>query len=380
MALATGTPSTSGLPSDFHVRLDELDDQMHLPKGYRNADNGTSLMRGANGEIEYAIQNPLPAVLSFDSGAGAPSTEVDGDIYILSSSFIASLTCTTIAWQSGTTVRYSFSGSPDLSTVTTAEYLVISAAGTDSNNGRFVISTVNDGSDYIEVTNANRTDATDDESAITATTDISYRDWDGAIKNEWIKYNGTDDLWYRIVPIEGLICYIKDEDVIYKFDGSTWTSFAGAYMNTVTSTDNAIPSFDGTTGQVQNNTNVTIDDSDTIHAAAFSSLIDALPTDTATIDIDSYPLIDGTFKKLTAGNTNITLNQTTVYSTDESVTWYLEFTQDATTARTLTLGTNFLEAGTTLAVSTTLEAVDLLEFVTMSDGKSFLKSHRQGIA
>jgi len=225
MPLSIVTTSSGSNPLDFHDRLDEDSQNMHNPKGLRSAEAGYELRKGADGEVEYVLTT-LPAALSFDSGATAPSTEVAGDIYILSSSF-KDLTTSDIEWQSGTTVRYTFSGSPDLSAVTTSDYLVHSTATNDSNNGRFVITTVNDGSDYIEVTNANRTDATDDETTVSLATEISYRDWDGAIEDEWVKYNSVDGEWQRVVPVEGVTCYIKDEDVIYSFDGSAWNSLSG---------------------------------------------------------------------------------------------------------------------------------------------------------
>lgn len=76
---------------------------------------------------------------------------------------VGSLDIDTITWQSGTTVRVAFNGSPDLSSVTTDHWLIVTGSTNSSNNGAFKISAVNDGSDYVDITNASRTDDTDDE-------------------------------------------------------------------------------------------------------------------------------------------------------------------------------------------------------------------------
>jgi hypothetical protein len=367
MALTTGTPATSTNPSNLHDRLDEQDSNMHFPKGYRSAENGYQLRRGADGEIEYDLTN-LPAALDFGNGGAAPASETNGDVYILSSSF-AELTCSAIAWQSGTTVRYSFSGSPDLSSITTSDYFVISTAANSTNNGRFGID--------------NRTDATDDESSVSFACDVSYRDWDGAIKNEWVKYDSTDDGWYRVVPVEGVQCYLKDEDAIYTFDGSTWNSTAASgFVTAPSSTDNAVTRFDGTAGQIQDS-GVTLSDADVLSGITILGTeelrlgIKSLSATTGTIDMDNNDLNTGSYIKVTATG-NITLNQTTVFTTAFSSIWYLEFTQDGSGGHTLTLGTNILTpGGVAVSVSTGAGDSDVLVFQSDSAGKSRLIEHRK---
>ncbi len=80
----------------------------------------------------------------------------------------------TIAWQSGTTVRYSFNGTPDLSGVSVGQYLQVSLAGYDVNNGLFEIVGVDDGADYIEISNTLRTDASNDEAADSSASAFAY--------------------------------------------------------------------------------------------------------------------------------------------------------------------------------------------------------------
>ena len=216
MPLSNPVSPVSTQNQDFHSRMDENSTNMHLPKGMRLADNGTNVVKYASGDVQYIPINPLPAALDFADSSIAPVTEVDGDIYILDTS-LSSLTVTDIAWQSGTTVRISFSGSPDLSATTVNDYFIISTASNDSNNGRFILSDVNDGSDFIEIENTSRTDATDDETSISIASNIGFRDWDGAINNEWVTFNSVVGEWQRIVPEEGLNCFIKSLADTYTF-------------------------------------------------------------------------------------------------------------------------------------------------------------------
>ena len=252
MPLSNPVSPVSTQNQDFHSRMDENSTNMHLPKGMRLAENGTNVVKYASGDVQYIPINPLPAALDFADSSIAPVTEVDGDIYILDTS-LSSLTVTDIVWQSGTTVRISFSGSPDLSSTTVEDYFIISTASNDSNNGRFILSDVNDGSDFIEIENSSRTDATDDETSISIASNIGFRDWDGAINNEWVTFNAsaTPAEWQRIVPEEGLLCYLKDEDDLYSYNGNSWLQETGTFIPTYTSTDNALPKADGVGGTLQ---------------------------------------------------------------------------------------------------------------------------------
>lgn len=77
----------------------------------------------------------------------------------------AKLDVNTIAWQSGSVIRYTFNGAPNLSRARVGDYMTVESATNAINNGVFLITAVNDVSDYIEVLNPNRTDNTDDEAA-----------------------------------------------------------------------------------------------------------------------------------------------------------------------------------------------------------------------
>lgn len=91
--------------------------------------------------------------ISFQSEINTPDTF----------SVLANLDVDTIDWQSGNTIRYTFNGTPDLSSIVAGDYLTVNYATNLSNSGTFLIETVNDGSDYVEVINRDRGDATDDE-------------------------------------------------------------------------------------------------------------------------------------------------------------------------------------------------------------------------
>jgi len=79
------------------------------------------------------------------------------------SNVIEALDVNTIAWQSGVTVRYTFNGSPDLSAIVVNNVLNVVTATNALNNGSFYISAINDGSNWVEVSNDLVTDATVDE-------------------------------------------------------------------------------------------------------------------------------------------------------------------------------------------------------------------------
>lgn len=81
------------------------------------------------------------------------------------STIIGSLNIDTIAWTTGTTVRYTFSGSPDLSGVVVGHQLQATGCTNALHNGTFEITAVSNASDYIEVTNSAISDASNDEAS-----------------------------------------------------------------------------------------------------------------------------------------------------------------------------------------------------------------------
>jgi|GEM_PF-4042759 len=201
-----------------HSNMDKNDANMHHPIGFRGASVGSSSFKDGTGNIEYNILQ-LPAALGYISSTAAPTTEVSGDIYILNDDSLT-YTISAINWQSGDTVRYTFSGTPDLSGIATSTNILYCYDAVNSeHNGRFVITSVNDGSDYIEVTNTLVSDASLDE--ITGgSCELPSDELDGASNNDYIKFDGTD--WYRITPAIGTKCYDKTLGQTRTFNGSLW--------------------------------------------------------------------------------------------------------------------------------------------------------------
>jgi uncharacterized phage protein gp47/JayE len=77
---------------------------------------------------------------------------------------IEDLVIDAIEWQADNTIRYTFGESPDLSDFVVGDLFVCQGASFESNNLAAKITDVNDGSDYIEVLNPDRTDDVADES------------------------------------------------------------------------------------------------------------------------------------------------------------------------------------------------------------------------
>src|SRR5436190_1060347 len=125
-----------------------IEANLHNAKGHSIATKGSIAWKTEKGLQAFEFVGVLPAALAIADSSIDPITTVIGDIYILDKTR-PQLTVSVIAWQSGTTVRISFSGSPDLSAYAANDFLFLIDAANDSNNGSFVITAVNDGSDYV---------------------------------------------------------------------------------------------------------------------------------------------------------------------------------------------------------------------------------------
>lgn len=109
-------------------------------------------------------ETSLYALKEFARTRGLVLTRQDQDTSeVITSILLSALDINTVVFQSGTTIRYTFNGTPDLSGVVVGDTLIVSGSGNASNDGIFTITAVSDGSDYIEVTNSAREDDTDDE-------------------------------------------------------------------------------------------------------------------------------------------------------------------------------------------------------------------------
>lgn len=200
------TKSTKDL--NHHARLDENDANMHYPKGFLTAIKGKFATKGHDDNLLYLQIPVLPNALNIVSGESNPPTEVDGNIYILQKSAIY-LDVDTITWISGNTIEYYFTGAaPNLSAISVGDYLRVRSAGKASNNGDFIITNVNDTTDKILVTNASRSNGTDDEvTPSPATATWAKAAWDGCGDTDHVKYFLGEDKWYGVTPEIGALCY-----------------------------------------------------------------------------------------------------------------------------------------------------------------------------
>lgn len=211
-------------------------DALHNPKGFDGASNGTKPVKDATGALDWITETQLPKALNYVSAQSAPPTEVAGDVYLIDTTGTA-YDINTIAWQSGNTIRIAFNGSPDLSAVAADDYFITSGNGNSSNDGTFIITTVNDGSDYIEITNNDRSDATDDEATDAVGTGYyTLAEWDAVSKISHVTFDGS--IWSSITPSEGQSCYDVALGAIRVFDGTDWSSSlaAGGLANVVEDT------------------------------------------------------------------------------------------------------------------------------------------------
>jgi hypothetical protein len=121
----------------------------------------------------------------------------------IGSTIISGLNVDAITWQSSNTIRYSFSGSPSLLSVSIGHRLVVTGATNSSNNGTFPIIAVNDTGDYIDVTNTARSDNSADEVASPATASVIST---GAVIQEpstakkeqgWLSPEKSPDGWFN---------------------------------------------------------------------------------------------------------------------------------------------------------------------------------------
>ena len=155
----------------------------------------------------------LAPAIDIVSAITAPATENDGDVYVINADSGA-LSNASILWQSGTTVRYTFSGTPDLSAYAAGWYLNTFGAANAVNNGVFRITAVNNALDYIEVDNGLVTDNSNDEGAV-GTAYLTQPAWDGAGIWSHCSYNAATDQWTSIAPSDGVGFFDQDSRNLY---------------------------------------------------------------------------------------------------------------------------------------------------------------------
>lgn len=120
-----------------------------------------------------SIEGKKPTTINFSAEFNTPDT--------FTIAATQSLDVESVLWQSGNVIRYTFTGTPDLSGVTAGDYFTCNYEDSAINDGTFLIETVNDGSDYVEVINRNRTANTDD----TASSSTGVGDVQSPLEYAW---------------------------------------------------------------------------------------------------------------------------------------------------------------------------------------------------
>jgi hypothetical protein len=261
-------------------------DALHNPKGFDGASNGTKPVKDATGALDWITETQLPKALDYVSAQSAPPTEVTGDVYLIDTTGTA-YDINTIAWQSGNTIRIAFNGSPDLSAVAADDYFITSGNGNASNDGTFIITTVNDGSDYIEITNNDRSDATDDEATDAVGTGYyTLAEWDAVSKVSHVTFDGS--IWSSITPSEGQSCYDVALGAIRVFDGTDWSSSLASGGVTGSGTTNYLARWTPSGSALGNS--VVQDDGTQVHVGGTptsSTMLKVTPVDKYGIYVDS---------------------------------------------------------------------------------------------
>ncbi len=225
--------------SNLHSLLP--DDQIHHAKGFQASVAGKSLWKNEQNAQEFDKVNSFPPCLKVVDSSIAPPTENDNDIYIIDNAR-GSLDVDSISWQSANTIRYTFNGIPDLSTYLAGDFIKVDSATNEINNGSFELTAINDGANWVEVSNTLRNSNTDDEasdSPAVATSTLS--NWDGCPQNSWVRYDSVFDSWSPVTPYVGVVCYnVYLEKHIY-FNGVEWIGVGESVLSYQIWRDNGSP-------------------------------------------------------------------------------------------------------------------------------------------
>lgn len=203
------------------------DNNMHEVKGFPSASNGYSYRKNMNGRSAWLRDFRLPNVISQGVGYTAAPTEVDGDIYAITS---PELNIDGIVWQSATTVRFTFTSGYDSTLYSTGSYLQVTGSETDYavHNGVWVITTVN--ASYLEITNASITDGTNDvPSSASSVGYVSHESFDPenlangqSIPRQGLVYHDGDlDLWFGMAFETGDRFYNVDNNSFGFYNGTS---------------------------------------------------------------------------------------------------------------------------------------------------------------
>ncbi len=55
-----------------------------------------------------------------------------------------------------------------------------------------------------------------------------HADWDSSSQEDWVYYDGTNDTWIAVTPVEGTYCHDQDTGNLYCFDGTNWAAYTAS--------------------------------------------------------------------------------------------------------------------------------------------------------
>lgn len=156
---------TSGIGGKFKTNNDFTDGDFDGWRLYREDGSYDRITSSINNGGTINLQLDRLVNTNYDANQTLLVTPDAEEIEVLfdSKSYLADLDVDTITWQSGTTVKYTFNNSPDLSKISVGDSFIFTSAAHDDNNGTYVITSVDDVTKYITITNGLRTDVSKDE-------------------------------------------------------------------------------------------------------------------------------------------------------------------------------------------------------------------------
>lgn len=197
---------------------------MHEVKGFPSSAVNFAYKKNTKGISEWQRVARQENVLDRRNGFEAPITEIDGDVYIIEA---PELDVNGLVWQSGTTVRVTFSaGYSNIYEVD--NYLQINGEANAKHNGVFLIT--GKSATYLDVINVNIIDGVDDviEGSV-AIAYVTHQNFDpeNLANNQsiprigMVRYFSDVDLWFGDSLIKGDEWYNEANDSVEFFNGTT---------------------------------------------------------------------------------------------------------------------------------------------------------------
>lgn len=232
-----------------------LDDKnMHEVKGFPSASVNYAYKKNIRGFSEWKRTARQENILGTQNGYDAPTTEVNGDVYLIES---PELDIDGIVWQSGTTVRFTFSaGYSDIYAVN--NYLQVSGAANEKHNGVFLITAKN--TTYLDVTIPSVTDGGDDvASGSPAVGYVTHQNFDPENLSNgqsiprlgFVRYFSDVDLWFGDALVKGDEWYNESNDSIERFNGTEASIGFIEYRASLTQTSTNDPTANSVCGDLQ---------------------------------------------------------------------------------------------------------------------------------